>query len=61
MKNINPLKGGSTNLDLPSHIKKKAVINVKNNDNECFEYSTSGGFEGEASEAVPHLKFCTHR
>ncbi|KAF0753369.1 Uncharacterized protein FWK35_00013097 [Aphis craccivora] len=36
---VNPLKGGNTYLDLPSPIKKKAVINVKNNDNEFFKNS----------------------
>ena len=36
---FNPLKGEG-NIDLPAAIKsKKAVINVQNKDNRCFEYA----------------------
>lgn len=36
---FHPLKG-SSHIDLPPHIKlKHAVINVKNNDDQCFKYA----------------------
>lgn len=49
---VNPLKGG-TYLDLPKYIKdKKAVINVKNNDNKCFKYSLLSKFDNRSNKTV---------
>jgi len=45
INNVNPLRG-STYIDLPTFIKnKKAVINVKNNDNKCFKYAILNKFD----------------
>ncbi|KAE9522211.1 hypothetical protein AGLY_017393 [Aphis glycines] len=42
---VNPLKGGSTYLDLPT------VINVKNNDNECFKYSILSKYDNRLNKS----------
>lgn len=40
----NPTRGGSY-IELPKHIAlKKACINIKNEDNRCFQYSVQCGF-----------------
>ncbi|KAE9521636.1 hypothetical protein AGLY_017932 [Aphis glycines] len=55
---VNPLKGGKTYLDLPSHIKKKkAVINVKNNDNECFKYSILSKYDNRLNKSRFNKKY----
>jgi len=55
---VNPLKGGSTYLDLPSHIKKKkAVINIKNNDNECFKYSILTKYNNRLNKSKFNKKY----
>ena len=35
------LKRGGSYLDFPKWLKKKATINLKNNDNNCFQYALS--------------------
>lgn len=64
--NINkfdPLSGaGSTYVDLPLHLKKKkACINIKNNDNFCFLWSVVAALyptkrNGDRTASYPHFK-----
>jgi len=54
---VNPLKGG-TFLVLPKCIKdKKAVINVKNDDNECFKYSILSKFDNRSNKTRFNKKY----
>jgi len=54
---VNPLRGG-TYLDLPKYIKvKKAVINVKNNDDKCFKYAILSKFNNCSNKAYFNKKY----
>ena len=47
-----PLRGG-TYLPLPANLaKKKAIINVKNRDNECLKWSLSSAWAREQAEKL---------
>jgi hypothetical protein len=51
INNINPLRG-SLYIDLPTFIKnKKALINVKNNDNKCFKYTILTKFDNKLDKS----------
>ena len=56
----NPTRGGSY-IELPKYIAdKKACINIKNTDNECFKHSVQCGFykmyEKDHPERITHYK-----
>jgi len=54
---VNPLRVG-THLDLPKYIKdQRAIINVKNNDAECFKYSILSKFDNRLNKTYLNKKY----
>ncbi|CAI6372093.1 unnamed protein product [Macrosiphum euphorbiae] len=54
---VNPLRG-ETYIDLPEFMKdKKAIINVKNNDDKCFKYSILSKFDNRSNKTYLNKKY----